>query len=338
MPFSYNQAVVDRILTNLAIERGMGDPGPGQILAPVVSVPTITGVYGVYEGSRNNPDNMELKRAPGASVKEGLIEGVDTDTYKCIDRARKDKLPIEFSEDFDSLSQENQVSRLDQVARKNQHKVITQHEQDVHDLLWSSSEAGFNAIYGADNVNDPTGAWDASAGEKSIGIDIADALDRLYENCGYGMETGTGETVLLMPKAVFNSLSYNASNDPAERLKYTQPGKTTLEQMANYFNVDRVVVPKNLVDTANRGQDGDWSYMWGGGHAGVFYVDSTQDTQKMTLASTFAADQVSEFPFLGVQTWFDDKDTISYFAKTHAWYDTKLVSAACGQIIYDVLT
>lgn len=336
MAFKYNSAVVDRILTNFAIERGMGQPGPGQILAPIVSVPTLTGIYGVYEGSRNNSDNLNLLRAPGAKVAEGLIEGVDTDTYKSIDRARKDKLPIEFAEEFDSLSQENQVSRLDSVARKNQHKVITQHEKDVHSKLWASSEAGYNAIYGADNVNTPSTKWNAS--NSTIGRNIEDAKDRLYENCGHGMGSSNGRLVLLMPKVVFNQVAYDPTNDVNSRIRNVDPSMTNAEQMATYFGVDEVVVPKNLVDGANRGQDGNWSYMWGGDNVGLFYIDESQSTDKMTLASTFAADQVSAFPFLGVQTYFDDKDCISYYVKTHAWYDVKVVSASCGQILYDVLT
>ena len=337
MSFEANKAVIDRTLSNFALERGMGAGGPGLALAPLVSVQSLTGRYGIYEGSRNNPDNMDYKRAPGAHVKEGIPEGRDTDTYACVDRARKDKLPVEFSEDFDALSQINQINRLDRVAEKNRHKIVTQHEQDVHDLLWASNEAGFNAIYGADNVNDPSAAWDAGATSR-IGKDVANALDRLYTNCGFGRGQAPGQVIALIPRSLFNDLTYESQSDIAERLKFTQTGQTSLQQMANYFDVDQVIVPDNLVDGANRGQDGSWDFMWGGGHAGVFYVDPSESTDKMTLASTFAADQVSAFPFLGVQTWLDDKDTISYYAKTHAWYDAKLVSAACGQIIYDVLT
>lgn len=334
MSFQVNKSIIDKTLSDFSIRRGMGKPGPGQILAPIVNSPAKTGDYAVYEGIRNNPENISVKRAPGAKVVEDIPTGRSIDQFNCVDRSVRDYLPVEFSEEFDALAIEAQIDELDKLAQDNQHKIVTEHEKDVHSLLWASNEAGFNAIYGADNVNTPTTKWDASGA--TIGEDMANARTRLMKNSGLG-STRSGRLIALLTNEVANKIKFSADNDIAERIKYVQAGATSDEALASYFNVDEVHIAEFIHDTANRGQDRDMDFLWSGDHVGLFYVDNSNSRLKQTLASTFAANSVAGIPFMGVRTKFDDWDRMSYMAQTHAWYDTKLVDAACGQILYDVL-
>ncbi len=335
MSFETNKPIIDRTLTEFSIRRGMGKPGPGQILAPIVNTTSKTGDYAVYEGIRNNPENLEVRRAPGQKVSEGTRGGRKTDSFNCVDRARRDYLPVEFSENFDALAIEAQINELDVLAQDNQHKIVTQHEKDVYDLLWAENESGFNAIYGADSVVTPEIKWDASGA--TIGEDMANARTRLMLNSGIG-NNRQGELVALLTNEVANKIKFSAGNDIAERIKYVMAGSTDDQMLAEYFKVDRVVIADFIFDGANKGQDRKMEFLWDGDNVGLFYVDGSNSRMKQTLASTFAANSVAGIPFMGARTWFDDKDTMSYCAQTHAWYDTKLVDNACGQILFDVLT
>jgi hypothetical protein len=335
MPFEINKPIIDKTLTDFSIRRGMGEPGPAQILAPIVNVQSKTGNYAEYEGVRNNPDNLQLKRAPGQKVAEGTRGGRKIKSFDAEDRARRDKLPVEFSEQFDSLSMEAQIEELDILAADNQHQIVTQHEKDVHSMLWAANEAGFNAIYGADRVNTPSVKWDASGA--TIGENVANMRTRLIKESGTG-NNRSGELILVMTNTVANKIKYSPNNDIAERIKYVQAGATSDAALADYFKVDRVIVPEFIFDKANKGQEREVDFLWEGEHVGLFYIDPSQSRLKQTLASTFAAQSVAGIPFMGVRTWFDDKDFMSYFAQTHAWYDPKLVDAACGQILRNVLT
>ena len=67
---------------------------------------------------------------------------------------------------------------------------------------------------------------------------------------------------------------------------------------------------------------------------GVFYIDPRDTRNKDTLASTFVWDNERK-PFLGVFTRYNE-DNESWEAKVSAYYDFKVIDAACGAILFNV--
>jgi len=79
--------------------------------------------------------------------------------------------------------------------------------------------------------------------------DITEATVEVAEKTGFRPNT------LVLSPFVFNQLRNHA--DVLDRIKYTQRGVVTTEIMAGLFDVDRVLVPWGVINTANEGVEGD---------------------------------------------------------------------------------
>lgn len=314
------------LLTNMSIRRGLGESGVGLDLAPRVNSSAINGVY--LERDRQRVGSVDPKRAPGEFVKRTNTSRGQLKSFLTVDRSIIKTVPFELVEG----QQENQLfGELENAAGEALAEIQQAHELDVEALLWGATEADFNGIYGSGNVIDVATdrtAWDLSGAE--IRKDVKDQVDTVYTGCGFMPNT------VVITNEVMNTIASDPNNEIGERLKYTQGRVPTASILAQYFDVERVIVPRSLEDNANVGQTANYQYLWNGDNVGVFYIDPRDTRNKDTLASTFVWDN-SRKPFLGTFTRYNE-DNESWEAKVSAYYDEELIDSACGSILFNVLS
>lgn len=317
------QFVFNPLLTEFTIQKGVGEFGTGVALAPLVRSDSITGVYGTRE--RQNTAAADVVRAPGAKYKRTETTERGTSPYLCKDHGIIVPVPIELSigQGGARIFEEKRNAALESVRY-----VQFSHEKQVHDLLWSSVKATQESRYGASQVVVPSVKWNAS---NDVMIqNVKDLASKIRRRCGYKPNT------MVLPNEVADVILGSSTNSIAERLKYTSRDAYTADILARLFEVQRVIIPNELNNTANAGQDQSYADLWTGDNVGLFYIDTTDSFNKTTLASTFYW-EAAEAPFFGTSEKYDDESN-SHLVKTSAYFDVKSVDYACGGILWDVLT
>lgn len=321
---SADHLLFDRLLTNVVYEKGMGTPGVAEFLAPRVRSTTITGRF-MKRKRGNKSAGVDTRRAPGAAVKTGERPGKELVTFGMMDHAISDLIPQEITSGMEEteLQAERQATAL-QVVRN----ILHDWEEDVFNMLWDTTKAGFQGKYPADQVVDPTAKWDTTSA--NLKRDILELKTLIYTACGYIPNT------MLVPNEVWNIIS-TRDNELREAIKFTQGGPVRLDLLASYFEVDRVIVPMYLKDSASGDNENNkMDLLWSGDHIGFFYVDDTPSRNKDTLATTFYWD-TPEDPFLAVSTGFNRKRK-SEEVEVGAYFTVEEIDMSCGGIIADVLT
>lgn len=320
---SADHLLYDRLLTNVVYEKGMGEGGIAPALAPRVRSTNITGQY--MKRKRDTKEaNVSTKRAPGAEVQTGERPGKSLETFRTIDHALSELIPQEITEGMEETElQGERRSTAMGVLRK----IMHDWEKDVYDKVWAEDKAGFESAYGADQVIDPGAKWDAG-GAENMKKDLLKIKNTVYRSCGYVPNT------MLLPNEVFNEI-VTADNELREAIKYTQGGPVTLEKLANYFEVGRVLVPMYLKDNSQGDNEQQMEFMWEGDHIGMFYIDDTPSRNKDTLLTTFYWDSPRQ-RFLATYTGYNRKRK-SEEVEVGAYFTVEEIDMSCGGIIADVL-
>lgn len=315
--------IFDRLLTNVVYEKGMGTTGIAGALAPLVKSTTLTGQFMKRTRSETKA-GVETRRAPGDKVKTQQRVGKTLDTYACVDHALKENIPVEI---LYGAAEADLLEERKATAKRILWNIWNEWEEYVHNMLWAANKTDFQAIYGAAHVKDPSVKWNASSAV-NMKLDVLTARDVGYKATGYAPNT------MLIPNEVFNVI-VTSDNELRDAIKYTQGGPVTLEKLAAYFEVPRVIVPQYLTDDGGIGSEKK-DFLWKGDHIGLFYVDDSGSKNKDTLASTFYWEGGGQ-KFLGTKTGWDP-DTKSEAVEVSAYLDVKKVDLSCGVIIADVLT
>lgn len=315
--------VFDEALSDFTIRKGIGDAGIGSTVAPLVSSNSINGVW--FNKNRQRVGSVNPRRAPGEYVKRTEVDRNQRNQFFCVDRSIIKSVPNELVE---GQGEAVIFDELTTAAQDALNEIVHAHESDVYDALWGTAKADFDAIYGASQVVTPGTKWDAAGA--TIREDVITGIDTAYKRCGYRPNT------VVVTKEVINAIASDSSNEIAERLKYTSGRVPTEELLAQYFGVQRVVVPQDLDDSANPGQDANYDFLWSGDHVGIYYIDPSNSRNKETLASTFTWSSARE-PLFGSFTRYNE-DNKSHEVRVSAYYDVQTIDAACGYVLYDVLT
>lgn len=320
---SADHLLFDRLLTNVVYEKGMGQEGIAGALAPRVRSSTITGQY-MKRNRKERDAGVDVERAPGAEVQTSERRGKSMETFRTVDHALKDLIPIEITTGMgeSELQSEREETALD-ILQKIQHKW----EVKVHSKVWAADKAGFQSLYPNNNVLDPTAKWDtASANMK---LDILKLRLQIYRACGHIPNT------MVIPNEVFN-VAVTRDNELREAIKYTQGGPVTLQNLASYFEIERVLVPMYLTDNADGSNDDEMDLLWTGDHVGLFYVNDAQTRRKVTLASTFYWEG-EENPFFGTYVGWN-RNRKSEEVEVGGYFTVEEIDMSCGGVIADVLT
>jgi len=317
------QFIYSPALTNYGIKAGVGTFGGAVGVAPVLRQPNYKGVY--FERDRQKLGAADTKRAPGETYKQMEPAKGEMKPYVMSDYGIIKPVPEEFVYGYgaNDLFGEKANAGLESLI-----EVRNAHAKAVRDATWAATESGFNAIYGAANVNVPATKWNAA--DNTIEANIAAAKERVRINCGYAAN------VIAMPQIVFDAITTNALSSVYDRIKYTSSQSLTKTTLAALLGVEEIIVFGELANSANAGVADVWGDLFTGDNVLVFYRNGLQVRDKMNLAQTFYFETPNS-PFMSVEERFNTENK-SYEMRASAYFEVKLTAASAGQVLFDVLT
>ena len=207
-------------------------------LAPVVPVEFKSDRYAVYDKG----DWLRDEALPRAAGTESAGGGWDIDTtpnYSCI--------RYSFHKDVDDETANNSERPID--MDRDATKFVTQKMLLKRERVVMSSflNAGIWANERAGVASAPTASqfiqWDASNSHPLVNVEVWKEL--------IGSVTGFDPNVMLLSPNVLACLKNHA--DIKDCIKYTSKGVVTTDLLAELFGVDKVIVPKAVVNSASKG-------------------------------------------------------------------------------------
>lgn len=136
-------------------------------------------------------------------------------------------------------------------------------------------------------------------------------------------DVGKLANLALFPFAVMQKVSLVTK--VLDAIKYTQLGVATVDLVARYLELPRIVVAAAVKNTANEGQTATMADVWGK-FAVIAYVDASAGLWGMTFGKTFVWNQ------LAVRRWRDEGAMTDFFEPMAA-SDEKLVAVDAGYLI-----
>lgn len=322
---SSDHLLYNKLLTNVIYEKGMGEAGIADRIAPRVRSTNITGQY-MKRKRGTKSANVNTKRAPGAAVQTGERPDKSMHTFRTVDHALSELIPQEITSGMEEteLMGERRATAME-VLRKIEHDW----EVDVHDIVWAEDQASFEAKYPDGNVITPSASWNAGSGV-NMKLDLLTLRTQIYQR------SGKIPNVMVLPNEVFNVIS-TEDNELRDSLKYTSGGPVTLQKLAAYFEMGEVLVPMYLTDSPEGdNEDEAMPFLWTGDHIGLFHVDRTPSRRKDTIATTFYWDS-PEQKFLATYTGWNRKRK-SEEVEVGAYFTVEEIDMSCGGIITNVLS
>ena len=207
-------------------------------LAPVVPVEFKSDRYAVYDKG----DWLRDEALPRAAGTESAGGGWDIDTtpnYSCI--------RYSFHKDVDDETASNSERPIDMdrdATRFVTQKMLLKRERLVMSSflnggVWANERAGV--------ASSPTASqfvqWDSASSHPLVNVEIWKEL--------IGSVTGFDPNVMLLSPNVLACLKNHA--DVKDCIKYTSKGVVTTDLLAELFGVDKVIVPKAVVNSASKG-------------------------------------------------------------------------------------
>jgi hypothetical protein len=171
---------------------------------------------------------------------------------------------------------------------------------------------GNSANYGSNTVAlTSTDRWNDDSGGDPAGV-VDAAKDALFPGMGPGMTIG-----------VTNNLVYNVlRSNPVilEAYKYTKGGRVSRAQLADYFELDDILIGRARQNTANEGQTPSWSRIWPSVFA-VLRVAKNPGRKNATFGVTFQSNSM-------LSTWFVPGDGgRGMYVTQQAYADVSVVTA-----------
>lgn len=240
---------VSRVLTNVSVAymQGAEDFIADKVFPPV-PVKMRAGIYYIY----NKGDwfrTAAQKRAP-RTESAGTGWTKTSDTYAIdvnaihVDVADQDRADAEEPFDLDR-----------DAARLTMQDLLLRREKDFITAffgtgIWSqTTQTGVAAAPAANQFLQ----WNASAATPIEDIE--------EQRIAMGKLTGYRPNTLVLGPEVFSALKN--SSQLLERIKYTQRGQVTLDLMASLFEVDKVLVPYAIENTAEEGATDNFNFLYG---------------------------------------------------------------------------
>lgn len=167
--------------------------------------------------------------------------------------------------------------------------------------------------------------WSESSSNPVLDIDN-------YKNAVASL-TGYEPNVLVLSPGVFTALKNNDA--VLERIKYTQQGKVTTDLLAGLFDLDKVLVPKGVINSGEEGGSDDLDFIF---PEGALLVYAAPNPSKLQPSAGYC------FSWSGLLGAGRDGNRIKTFRMEHLGsdrvegemaYDLKVVAADLGVFFSD---
>lgn len=284
-------------------------------IAPEVSVRRQSNKYFVHDPGRDALRSTGDHRAPGAEANEVGFD-ISSDSYFCDDHALESAIPDEERENADSPLQP-EIDRTEFLTDK----ILLNQEIALAALLRNPAAMPNHDIAVAGN------RWDQDTVDPVDDIETARAA--------ITAATQTTPNVLVLPFDAYQKVRNNAKI--AARIAYARLGVFGPAELAQLFDVERVLVPRAVRNTAPRGAAPVLAPIWGK-DALLLHVPARAGLKTLAPVLAFAWTQANGSQRgVGVQTWREERRK-STMIRVQKYYDQKLVAPAAGYLVTNVVS
>ncbi len=299
-----SQVHIDAALTNISI--AYKNPAfISDIVAPPVNVKKQSDKYFIYDESRERFRETDDKRAPGAEANEVDFE-LSTDNYFCDDHALISVIPDEERSNADEAIKPD-IERVefltDKIALNKEIQLVERIAADS-DIPGESLSGEFQwSDYENTETSDPIAAVEAKKSLIQQGVQIM-------------------PNTLILPYEVFQKVRFHPK--VIEKIQYVKMGVATSSILADLFDVERVLVPRALKNTAKRGQDASLSNVWGK-NAALLYIPQRPSPRTVAFAYSFIWSPEGSVSGYIAETWRANNRKADV-VKVQRYYDQKIVA------------
>ncbi len=284
-------------------------------IAPEVLVRRQSNKYFVFDPDRESLRSTDDQRSPGAEANEVNFD-LSSDSYYCDDHALESVIPDEERENADSPLQP-EIERTEFLADK----ILLNQEINLATLLRDDSLMPGHDIASAGN------RWDQDT------IDPVDDIETA--RTAITASTQTIPNVLVLPFEVYQKVRNNPKI--TDRVAYSRMGVFGPTELAQLFDVERVLVPRAVRNTAAMGQSPVLENIWGK-DALLLHVPPRAGLKIVTPALTFVWGQATgSLRGTSVQTWREERRKASMI-RVQKYYDQKLVAPSAGYLITNAIS
>jgi hypothetical protein len=312
-----SQVHIDKALTDfsLAFMQNPGDFIAG--IVPVKPVSKQTDKYFKYAPGDMARDGAK-RRASGAES-EGSGFAPSNDTYSC------EKYALHVDLDEDTLANADAPLDLERDAIE----FLAANMQIRKEKLFADA-AWTTGIWGLDVLGASTHKF--SDYTNSNPIQVIDEAKRVVRQKAYKTPN-----TLILGENVFLALKEHP--DLVDRIKYTSQGILTEGVMASLFGVEKVVVAKAVINSANEGNADSMANLLGGKNALLCYLPASVGLMTASALTAFAWTGAAHLPRPNgvVSRRFDMPQIQGRRIETEICIDVKVTASALGCFLNDIV-
>lgn len=304
-----SQVHIDAALTNLSV--GYRNPAfISDLVAPVVSVRKQFDRYFIHDSEREAFRSSDDRRAPGAEANE-VDFSISTDTYSCEDHALTAVIPDEERDNADPPIRPS-VDRVEFLRSKiDLNKEIELAALLTDPALLTQSET----LAGNDQWSDFANSDPVAAVEERKAVIISSVQ--------------VAPNTLILPYEVFVKLRIHPQI--VDRAQFATFGVAGPEILAQIFDVEKVLVPRALRNTAAPGQAASMVHVWGK-NALLCYVPPRPALKQVALANTFQwGGAPGSLGGHSVEVWREDRRKADVI-RVQRYYDQKVIAAGAAYL------
>jgi len=302
----------DIALTNVSIAYGNSAYIANEI-AREVPVRKQSNRYFIYDPTRDATRSTNDDRAPGTEAREVDFD-LSSDTYFASDHALEAVIPDEERDNSDSPLQ----PLTDRVEFLTDKILLNQELNLVSNLLNDNDIPGEDITMSANRWGDSN-------------IDPVADIEQARESIVDG--TQQLPNTLVLPFDVYQTVRNNPNI--TQRIAYSRLGVFGPMELAQLFDVERVLVPRSVSNITAEGQSASLQPVWGK-NAYMFYVPERAGLKSIAPALNFVWTQSSGVNGTSVQQWRNEgrKATL---VRVQKYYDQKIVAPTSAYIIKNVI-
>lgn len=263
---------VDALMTDFAINYGQGSGFVADLIAPYVNVMKESGKYATFNKDRREQRVHNTLRTPRTAAK-AVDWAVEFATYGCLEHALAGGVDDQERDNADApIDPDQRATRAATLG------ILVARENDVATKLTTAANypAGHSVtLAGVQQWSDA-----ANSNPKS---DVDTAREKILDDAGVLPNT------IVIPWGVVAKLKLNQK--VLDAFKYVQGGVITTQMLANYFEIENVLIAGALKNTAAEGQAATLAKMWGKDVVLAFTDPDTSPLDGLTLIKTFRQKQ-----------------------------------------------
>lgn len=253
-------------------------------------------------------------RAPKTKGKE-VIYTVSSDSFFC------DNFALRHEESFEAMANADTIlAGREKKVRSLKALLMLDREIRVANLVGSTSNVGSSTtLTGTNQWNDYTNS------DPIDDIEVAKEAIR--------STTGLDANLMIISQPVYRKLLHHP--DLVDRLKYVQKGILTVSNLAEIFELDRILIGKTIKNTGEEGHDDAFSDVWAK-DAILMHTTNAPDADGQDPSAGYTFDWTS--PMLGglpmaAEIW-NNPDGGNFENRRVQYYGTEKITAA--ELIYTI--